>query len=462
MNWVTEPRKYVSKTLSKFPRIMFTVARGFAVDRLCSELGKSPYLGPILTRMVREAAKSTNQGGSNLDDALNRLHQMKLSDANFLQGLYDIRADVNRLEEILGPSESDNEVEKNERPNEAGVSIKSGGDIAISGDVIGRDKITQHIYYGKDALASPPLLAVKFPRYEANYPQLDNELFFSLSNIGSGVVRVPEINLCIEKWEPVTMVDYTVPAAPPVILRLKVRLSTDTATYPLLKLNSEPYRRFDANSQGAEDMCVQMSSEQNACYHIRIRIPYQDYTAEQKSELLYPAPDQAPLSVSFCYAPGWDNTITPDNLLDRKAVLANIITTFSRVASILLASTPSENETFRASLDQRLHEAGLTLGLAYVPAVLNEFIPPVTQMIKAENDFESVKVILDLAHQVLRYQSFQDIRPFPVQFGFHDQVVDSLCSLIAKPDLTKLVRTFFAEHNEQTRQELLTEIANAI
>jgi hypothetical protein len=387
---------------------------------------------------------------------------MTLSDANFRQGLSDIGADINRLDEILAPLESDNEAEKKDLPEAIGVLIRTKGDTIIGGDVIGGDKITQHVYYGRDTPESPPLLALKFPSYKPNYPQFDNELFFSLSNIGGGVVRVPEINLCIEKWEPVTKVDYTVPAAPPIILRLKVALSTETATYPLLKINNEPYRRFDANSQGAEDMCVQMSSEQNACYHIRIRIPYQDYAAGQEKELLYPAPEQPPLKVSFCYAPGWDSKITPNKLLDRQAVLAEIITTLNRVASILAAATPSETDTDRESLDQDLHQVGLYLGLAYLPAVLNCFIPPAAQMIRLENEFESVKVILELVHQVLRYQSLGTVHQFAGHFEFHDGAIDSLCDLFAKPDLVNRVREFFAERDEQARQDILTEIAKAL
>jgi hypothetical protein len=205
-----------------------------------------------------------------------------------------------------------------------------------------------------------------------------------------------------------------------------------------------------------------MSSEQNACYHIRIRIPYQDYAAGQEKELLYPAPEQPPLKVSFCYAPGWDSKITPNKLLDRQAVLAEIITTLNRVASILAAATPSETDTDRESLDQDLHQVGLYLGLAYLPAVLNCFIPPAAQMIRLENEFESVKVILELVHQVLRYQSLGTVHQFAGHFEFHDGAIDSLCDLFAKPDLVNRVREFFAERDEQARQDILTEIAKAL
>lgn len=92
-----------------------------------------------------------------------------------------------------------------------------------------------------------PKPTISQPDYIPSYPVQDNELRFGLMNIGGGAIIVPEIELITEGWEPEANVDYTVPAAPLPILRLKVELSPRKSLYPLLKLNDEPARRFGAS-----------------------------------------------------------------------------------------------------------------------------------------------------------------------------------------------------------------------
>ncbi len=420
MNWVTAARQHVSNTLSKFPKLLFKVSKDFAVDLLCKELEKIPvpFLGTIFSKLIREAAKSEDKGGPRLEDVLQRLQQMKVSDDSFLQGLSELGQDVDRLETIISSVRNDTEIARKR---------------------------------------TDPQLVVRDPEYKPKYPQADNELLFSLMNVGGGVIKVPAINLLVEKWEPETKVDYTAIAAPPLILRLKVKLSPDTALYPLLILNNEPYRRFGANSEGAEDICVQMSSEKNARYSVRIRIPYRDQASEQDGELLYPALDKPAILVSFPYAPGWDSKVTPDTMLERGAVLAEITSTFSRARLILEESVPSVNEAQRENLDQRIRETGFLMGSAYIPYVLNRFIPPVTQMIKKENQLNSLKVILELIHQSMRY--LEPSRPFD---QFDTWAIDSLCNLFDKPEVANSVRAFFSQHDEQSRQKILAEIFESI
>lgn len=420
MDWVTETRKHLRKILPRYPKLFFKVFKGFTVDLLCKELEKTPvpFIGTILAKLVREAVESEKEGGPSLEDVLQRLQQMKVSDDSFRQGLDEFGQDMDRLETIISSVRNDTEIIR---------------------------KRTE------------PKLVIRDPEYKPNYPQADNELLFSLMNIGGGVIKVPEINLLVEKWEPETNVNYTAIAAPPLILRLKVRLFPDTTLYPLLKLNDEPYRRFGANSEGAEDICVQMSSEKNARYAVRIRIPYRDQASEQDGELIYPALNEPAMLVSFPYAPGWDSRVTPENILERSVVLAKIINTFNRVRSILEESEPSESDAQLQNLDQRIRETGFDMGLAYIPYVLNRFIPPLAQMIKDENQISSLKIVLELAHQSMRYLdisgSFVQFEPFSI---------DSLCNLVDRSEVADNVRAFFGQKDEQSRQKILAEILETI
>jgi hypothetical protein len=65
MNWVTESREHVKKALSRVPKLLFKVSKEFAVDLLCKELEKIPvpFIGTILSKLVKEAAKSESKGG---------------------------------------------------------------------------------------------------------------------------------------------------------------------------------------------------------------------------------------------------------------------------------------------------------------------------------------------------------------------------------------------------------------
>lgn len=416
MEWVTLARKHVKKTMARFPKLFFKVSKDFATDLLCKELEKVPvpFVGTILSKMVKDAVNPEDKGGPGLKEVLEELHRMKISDDNFVQGLAR-KEDVSRLETIIG----------------------------------------QELGTLKETLTKP-VLAVRYPEYRAEYPQSENELLFSLMNIGSGAVKVPEIYLSIEKWEPETKVDFTAMAAPPMLLRLQVMLSPDNAKYPLLQLNNQPYRRFGAYSEGAEDVCIQMSSEKNARYRVRIRIPWKDFATDQEAELLYPPANQPPLLVSFVYAPGWNNTITPANMLERRKVLDEIIRAFQNVTAILKASVITEIDEQFEHINQRLRETGFGMGLEYMPFVLNRFIPPVAEMIRLENQMDTLNAVLELVHQTLRFPESV------VHFGFDEQTIDALCELFSKPEISKQIHRFFAEPDEHQRSALLAKISEAI
>jgi hypothetical protein len=141
MNWVTEARKHVNNTLSRFPKWLLKVSKDFAVDLLCKELEKIPvpFIGTILAKLVREAAKSEDKGGPSVEDVLKRLQQMKVSDDSFLQGLSELGQDMDRLETIISSMRNDTEITRKR---------------------------------------TDPQLVVRDPEYKPNYPQADNELLF--------------------------------------------------------------------------------------------------------------------------------------------------------------------------------------------------------------------------------------------------------------------------------------------
>lgn len=212
MEWVKEARKYVSEILSKIPGDLRVAARETAVDVLCDELRKIPVpvIGTLLSNVARQALKSKDTGGPGIEDILELLQEMQQSDDNFLSGLSTIGEDIDRLDTLIQAEAS---------RIEAAIKV--------------------------------PEPIISKPVYKPNYPVSDNELWFCLMNIGGGAIEVPEIELITESCEPEIKVDFTVPAAPPVFLRLKVKLSPHKQYYPLLKLNDEDFRRFGASGQGA-------------------------------------------------------------------------------------------------------------------------------------------------------------------------------------------------------------------
>ncbi len=417
MKWVMEAREHVYKIISRFPSDLAEATKETAIDLLCEELKKIPVpvVGTVLSKTVRQAFKSKGAGGPNIEDVLHILRQMQLSDDDFLQGLSTIGEDIGRLDTLIQSVRNDIEVAKRE--------------------------------------LTVPRPIISEPEYKPSYPTFDNELWFGLMNMGGGAIKVPEIELVIESYEPETTVDYTVPAAPPLILRLKARLSPYIRHYPLLKLNNEPHRRFGPFSEGAEDVCIQMSSEANARYQVRVHIPYLDMATSAEGELIYPPPDKNPLEVSFPYAPGWDTSITPETMLARNAVLSEIITTFRKATSILEKVTPSDEPEKIENIDRDLREIGLFMGISTFPGlphVLSAFTAPLAQMAHLEKRPDVFTVILKFAHQL--------IRCYPPDFPFEQPLVDTVCDIVRRPELANQVSQFFSEGDELTRQKCLDQI----
>ena len=420
MGWIEETRQYMGEIFSKLPDLR-VVGKEAAIELLISELDKIPIplVGTLLSKMVKCAFESENEGGPEVGVVLEILQEMQESNDGFRAGLTQFGEDTNRLAKHI-------------------------------------EYVGKLIAETKEKLTTPKLI-ISEPELQLHYPISDNEFSFGLMNIGGGALKVPEIEMRIENWEAETEVDYTIPAAPPQFLRLKVRLSPNRRHYPLLKLNNEPYRRFGAFSEGAEDICVQMSSETNARYQIRIQIPYKDADTGKEGKFLYPPTDEKPLEVPFCYAPGWSDDVMPETMLARAAVLSNIETTFSNVTLILAEATPSNNPEDLKIINEKINQTGIPIGIGDFPGLttmLSVFTPPLARMAQLEHRPVVLQVILRFAHQLARYCPPDPMSGHPP--------IDALCEIVGKPELADDILMFFLEQDEFTRNESLTRIVSTI
>lgn len=424
MEWIKETRQHIRGILAKLPSDLGEATKETAVELLCKELDKIPVplVGTLLSRTVKRAFRCGDAGGPRVEDVLELLQEMEQSNEGFCSVLSQIGEDTDRLGKHI-------------------------------------EYVRKVIDETKEELTIPKLI-ISEPELNLAYPICDNELLFGLMNIGGGAIKVSEIELKIESWEPDTKVDYTLPAAPPVFLKLKVRLSPNRKYYPLLELNNEPHRRFGAFSEGAEDICIQMSSEANARYLISINIPYKNAATGEEGTLLHPPANENPLEVPFCYAPGWRRDITPETMLAREAVLSEIETSLRNVTLVLEEAAPSDEPETIGNINQKISAAGIPIQIGEFPGLsemLSVFTPPLARMAQLEGRPDVFEVILRFAHQLSRY-----CPPDPMYGHPLVDVVDALCDIVGKPELADDIRTFFSERDEFTRQEILAGILSTI
>lgn len=198
-------------------------------------------------------------------------------------------------------------------------------------------------------------------KVDVKHPVWDNRLAVLLFNAGGGTVNAEEIYLEIGQWEPMTEVDFSVPAAPMLELVLRAELSVQETSYPLLTLNQEPGRVYHAQGAGAEKVMIDLSSRHNARYWIRLRIPYLDLIAGEMNTLYCPPLNQDPVAVPFVYAPGWNDNVTPDHLLARAGILANISDKFREITEIYKVAAKSNTRDLD-QMNEKLNEAGIDPG----------------------------------------------------------------------------------------------------
>jgi hypothetical protein len=297
----------------------------------------------------------------------------------------------------------------------------------------------------------PPQLEIMNPTLELNYPIEDNKLKMLLANIGNGTVVAKEIYLDVEKYEPVVDVDFSMPAAPPLMLFLKAQLSVDKTVYPLLKENGEPERFYYAEGAGAEKVVINISSKNNAKYWVRVRIPYFDIATNQGKAIYYPALDKEAFVLSYKYAPAWTSNVQPKDLLKRSEVYENIANKFKQ---ILIA--------FQDSLDLNLNDereiykkVNEILGTEYVMPdyFLNKFISDFASIATLEKRQDMIPTILRL---IMYYEGLLGGKQRPLNIYVEELAL--LCgNMDLKPVLERFVGESFSE-KQQTFKEILPKI----
>jgi hypothetical protein len=417
MEWVNEARTYVTQVLKKLPKDAWEACRETTIDIICDELQKMPVpiVGTLLSKIFRKAVSGKSPNPSPPAEILDTLVRMQESDDNFLRGLGELGENIDHL---------------------SGTIEFIRADLAAI-----REDLTI------------PLVHFSDPVLTLNYPVSDNELQFGLMNRGGGIIKVPEIELLVESYEPELAVDYSVPMAPPQYLRLKVRLSPGTMLYPLLKLNDEPFRRFGQKGEGAEEICIQMSSNANARYHVRVRIPFVDEISGKHGASLYPPEGEQSLLIPFRFAPGWSSDITPESMLDRAGVLSEILNTLSTVASILEKARDDDPD----GVDEELRKAGISLGLyryPYVAHMIHAFIGPLSQLSLLENRPDTLGIVLGVVHQLLRFPP----RGAPIELPSTEE----FSKLTTKSELAMLITLFLEEQDEARRKNILEQVMSGM
>jgi hypothetical protein len=415
MDWVEESRKYLRKIMSSLPKNFLDTVEETAIDVLCDELKKIPVpiVGTILSNTVKKTLKP-KPGGPGIQDILSELASMQASDSDFKNGLTAFGEDVHHIDECI--STMLNEIRETKKTL-----------------TIPKPTITQ-------------------PKYIPSYPVFDNELQFGFMNAGGGVIIVPEIELIVESWEPETKVNYTTPMAPLPILKLKVELTPKESHYRLLELNNETERRFGAFSEGAEYICIQMSSETNARYKVRISIICDDVTTGETTRFIYPPIGENPIDVRFPYAPGWHNNVTSENMLSRDKILSEILDNFRTLTASLVEknviknSDPANTEREQPDRIEFIHGSYQNM--------LRAFYRPVIQMAWSEKRSDALPIILKLAHHLLIRDHNN---PTLVNLD-----VDGLNYVSNISNVSEDIRLFFNENNEGKRNNILDRIFSGL
>jgi len=312
--------------------------REIAVDTLCTGLEAIPVpvLNTLLSKTVRRMLSGEGPGaGASLDDVIDMLDRMQTSDDEFERGLRDLRLDF--------------------------------GEIA---DDINAMRATL------DAQAQSELGLMR-PKVELRWPALDNRISALLANTGGGSVVVEEILLEVESWEPITIVDYSVPAAPLATLQLLVELTTKRTGYPLLELNGAEQRIFNERGGGAERVVVDASSAENVRYMIRLRLPFANLATGAAGELVHPPPASSPIELPFCCAPGW-HEVNVEALHEPERIYADMRDTLGGLATIL-ADRGDDDDVRRAAVE-RLRVPPFVLDPFFFTGFLLRFVVPFAQL----------------------------------------------------------------------------------
>ena len=301
---VQQARGHLGSLLRDWSDQVGTVGREIAVDTICQGLDSIPI--PIIGKALSSAIRKRFAGRE---------------DSQTTQQLF----------EILRRMEASNENFDSEL-NGFGLNLK---------------QMSEDIFDIKSHLLTQQVSTIKVlrPQLHLWWPSADNRIEWLLANVGGGSVIVDEIYLDVERWEPKTRVDFTVPAAPLNIIYLQAELSVSQEEYPLLHLNGIDPRIFSERGAGAEKFILDIGSVDNAKYGLRLRVPYLDLSADQEGILYHPQLTENPLELSFPCAPGWKE-VDPLRLLNKEGVFEHMSKTFRAIGDMVEEAVANPEEKY--------------------------------------------------------------------------------------------------------------------
>lgn len=252
-----------------------------------------PFVGEFLANVAKNTLDET-QPGPSLEDVLSELAGMAESDSEFMTGLDRMGLDLAQLK----------------------------GDVRELKDA----------QFGTE-------FSFKRSDVDVRWPVFDNQISGLLVNPANGLVVLDEVYIEVEDVVPHTEVNLSVPAAPLGLIQLRADLSPDQRTYPLFELNGEEPHSF-AGAATAERLVIDLGSEHNAVYSIRIRFSYYDGPSDSQKNLIWPAAESPPVEVPFACAPGWGRAL---DLLDPQGVIDNAAQRLTALADWLDRNGPLDD-----------------------------------------------------------------------------------------------------------------------
>jgi hypothetical protein len=291
---VKTSRSALARLLEAVPEKVRTSGADAAVEAVCAALELIPV--PIVGKALSGAVRSLLKRGEPADDVLHQLAAMARSDAEFAEGLARL---TGSLDEIAA-------------------------DVAL---------IRTAVVDGQSAS-----LDYMDGRFDEQWPVFDNQISGILTNRGGGSVAVQEIRLVVERWEPNTTVDLSIPGAPLPELRLKVTLTNDQDDYRLLALNGASQRLLNERGAGAERVVIDMHSDQNADFWVRLHFDYTDLSTGGQGSLSWPPAGTEAVRVPFAFAPGW-NRYEFDELINIESLTSAFLDAYEKSVQAVAAAT---------------------------------------------------------------------------------------------------------------------------
>lgn len=424
VSFVRRSRDHIASLLRGLPEDLGDRGGKIALKILCDGLRSMPVpmLGPMLATTV-ELMFGRGQGrGNTVNDAIRMLEAMQASDEAFERELQQLGMYLPEIKEQI-------------------------------------EKLTDKL---NDQQV--PRLQVVDSKIDLNYPYKDNEIHLFLGNGGGGSVIVKEIYIEVERWEPESTVDYSVPAAPLKILSLEAQLSVYQVNYPLFRLNKVGERIFHERGVGAEKLIISLSSLHNARYFVRMRIPYVDMDSHESDTLYCPPQGEPAFIVPFCYAPGWNRDITPESILEREKIFQDMKVKFQRILSIFedvhqsYSQKGDEIEVLAdigARMDRMLgREDRLFSNPPQIGYFLKSFVPPFVAMAILEKKQEVLEVILKIFCHFLDYE-LNEYSEIALD-------IEEMVKLTNNPKTEQLLKHFVEETDFSRKMELVSQILAGI